>query len=140
MVWGGGRMYSNSRRDEILALVHKIAPHEDHDPKAAIIYTDSIYGSGKRVGYLYIFLFYDASEPPSTGPFADLLKIPSVMSDTKSQTYPALVGLRGCSPWYAYLDTLTSHSSSTTAKVLTRSPTVMHSGYGSSCQAREFFS
>ena len=91
-VWGGGRMYSQSRRDEVLALVHKIAPHEDHDPKAAIIYSDTIYGHGKRLGYIYVFLFYDSPEPPSTGPFADLLKIPSATSNTKSQTYTALVG------------------------------------------------
>ena len=91
-VWGGARLYSKSRRDELYALLHKIAPHEDHDPKAAIIYSDAIYGSGKRVGYIYVFLFYDAPEPPSTGPFADLLKIPSMTSDTKTQTYTALVG------------------------------------------------
>jgi hypothetical protein len=91
-VWGGGRMYSQSKRDEVLALVHKLAPHEDHDPKAAIIYTDTIYGSRKRMGYLYVFLFYDAPEPPSAGPLADLLKVPSVISNTKSQTYTELVG------------------------------------------------
>lgn len=97
-VWGGARLYSKSKRDEVLALVHKIAPHEDHDPKAAIIYSDSIYDSGKRMGYLYVFLFYDAPEPPSAGPFADLLKIPSVTSDTKSQTYTSLVGYAVLSP------------------------------------------
>jgi hypothetical protein len=91
-VWGGGRMYLKSKRDEILALVHRIAPHEDHDPKAAIIYSDALYGSGKKLGYIYVFFFYDAPEPPSTGPFAELMKIPSVMSDTKSQTYTELVG------------------------------------------------
>lgn len=90
-VWGGGRMYSKSKRDEVLALVHKISPHEDHDPKAAIIYTDAIYNRGKRMGYIYVFLFYDGPEPPSEGPFADLLKIPSVSSSTKSQTYTELV-------------------------------------------------
>ncbi len=95
-VWGGGRMYSKSKRDEVLALVHKIAPHEDHDPKAAIIYSDTIFLNG--MGYIYVFLFYDSPEPPSAGPFADLLKIPSVTSDTRSQTYTSLVGYAVLSP------------------------------------------
>lgn len=71
--------------------MHKFIPYSNEDPKAAIITTSLILTGGSRINLM--FYFYDGEKPPTTGPFADFLKIKSTLDTTKTQTYPELVSL-----------------------------------------------
>lgn len=61
------------------------------DPKSAIILTnlDAVGG----ITTIVMFYFYDGPTPPTTGAFADFLKIPSILDITKTQKYSELVGI-----------------------------------------------
>jgi hypothetical protein len=88
-VWGGIRTYDESKTDELYEAMHKFIPYSNEDPKAAIIVTSLILTGSSRINLL--FYFYDGEKPPTTGAFADLLKIKSTLSTTKTQSYPDLV-------------------------------------------------
>ncbi|WZH40712.1 LOW QUALITY PROTEIN: FAD-binding PCMH-type domain-containing protein [Fusarium acuminatum] len=87
-VWGGTRVYDESKTEELYKAMHKFIPYSNEDPKAAIIVTSLILTGGSKLNLL--FYFYDGEQPPTSGPFADLLKIKSTLSSTKTQSYPAL--------------------------------------------------
>lgn len=90
-VWGGIRTYDESKTDELYEAMHKFIPYSNKDPKAAIITTSLILTGSSRINLM--FYFYDGEKPPTTGPFADFLKIKSTLSTTKTQSYPELVSL-----------------------------------------------
>jgi hypothetical protein len=69
--------------------MHEFIPYSNEDPKAAIIVTSLILTGSSRINLL--FYFYQGKKPPTTGAFADLLKIKSTLSTTKTQSYPDLV-------------------------------------------------
>jgi hypothetical protein len=64
-------------------------PGGAEDPKSAIILTniDAVGG----ITTIIIFYFYDGPTPPTTGPFADFLSIPSILDVTSTQSYAQLV-------------------------------------------------
>ena len=80
-------MYSGSKADEIHAALHNFVPGEDD--KAAIILTDIIALGSARL--FLIFYYYEAEEPPTTGPFSQFLNIDSIIDTTKTQSYSELV-------------------------------------------------
>lgn len=88
-VWGGIRTYDESKTDELYKAMHEFIPYSNEDPKAAIIVTSLILTGSSRINLL--FYFYQGEKPPTTGAFADLLKIKSTLSTTKTQSYPDLV-------------------------------------------------
>ncbi|KAF4455710.1 hypothetical protein F53441_2027 [Fusarium austroafricanum] len=92
-VWGGIRMYDESKTDEIYEAMHRFIPYNSKDPKAAIIVTNLILTGSTRPNLL--FYFYDGEKPPTSGPFADLLKIKSTYDSTKIQSYPDLLKSNG---------------------------------------------
>ncbi|RBR24909.1 uncharacterized protein FIESC28_02327 [Fusarium coffeatum] len=92
-VWGGIRTYDESKTDELYAAMHKFIPYSNEDPKAAIITTSLILTGSSRINLM--FYFYDGEKPPTTGPFADFLKIKSTLSTTKTQSYPELLKSNG---------------------------------------------
>ncbi|KAF9773987.1 hypothetical protein IL306_008085 [Fusarium sp. DS 682] len=87
-VWGGIRTYDEAKTDELYETMHKFIPYSNDDPKAAIIVTSLILTGSSRINLL--FYFYDGEKPPTTGPFADFLKIKSTLDTTKTQSYPDL--------------------------------------------------
>ncbi|KAF4333310.1 6-hydroxy-d-nicotine oxidase [Fusarium beomiforme] len=92
-VWGGIRTYDESKTDELYETMHKFIPYSNEDPKAAIIVTSLILTGSSRINLL--FYFYDGEKPPTTGPFADFLKIKSTLDTTKTQSYPDLLKSNG---------------------------------------------
>ncbi|KAI1816978.1 FAD-binding domain-containing protein [Poronia punctata] len=88
-VWGGYRIYDPSQATKIFEALHAFAATGAQDPKAAIIETNLILVTGLKSHLMYFF--YDGPEPPSSGPFADFLKIPSLISTTKKQGYAKLL-------------------------------------------------
>ena len=85
------RIYDESKTDDIYKALHEFIPYNNLDPKAAIIVT-SIVAVGSSKAFI-VFYFYDAEEPPTSGPFADFLKIKSLIAITKKQTYAELVSI-----------------------------------------------
>ncbi|KAM0232511.1 hypothetical protein ACHAP5_010683 [Fusarium lateritium] len=92
-VWGGTRIYDGSQTEELYKAMHEFIPYSNEDPKAAIIVTSLIAIGGIKLNLL--FYFYDGEKPPTSGPFADLLKIKTTISTTKTQSYPALLESNG---------------------------------------------
>jgi hypothetical protein len=88
-VRGGTRVYDESKTEELYKAMHEFIPYSNEDPKAAIIVTSLILTGGSKLNLL--FYFYDGEKPPTSGPFADLLKIKTTLSTTKTQSYPDLV-------------------------------------------------
>lgn len=88
-VWGGMRIYDAKYSDQIFQALHSFVPGGPEDPKAAIILTNVDAVGGLTT--LIIFYFYDGPAAPTEGPFADFLKIPSILSTTKTQDYASLV-------------------------------------------------
>ncbi|KAJ4245724.1 hypothetical protein NW762_013848 [Fusarium torreyae] len=64
-VWGGMRIYDESKTDDIYKALHEFIPHNNLDPKAAIIVT-SIVAIGSSKAFI-VFYFYDGEEPPTSG-------------------------------------------------------------------------
>ncbi|KAJ4301983.1 hypothetical protein N0V88_002114 [Collariella sp. IMI 366227] len=87
-VWGGMRMYSGGKADEIYAALHNFVPGNAADEKAAIILTDITAIGGVKM--FLMFYFYAAPEPPKTGPLAQFLNIDSIIDITKTQSYAEL--------------------------------------------------
>ncbi|KAH8729946.1 hypothetical protein BGZ61DRAFT_346541 [Ilyonectria robusta] len=92
-VWGGLRIYEESKTDEIFKALHNFIPANGQEQKAAIIVSNLVAIGGTRA--FIIFYFYDGPTPPTSGPFADFLKIGSLISITKAQTYPQLLEFNG---------------------------------------------
>jgi hypothetical protein len=90
MVWGGQCVYDDSQSDAMYAALHNFMASGEQDPKAAIIFTDLILTLGIETKLL--FVFYDGPTPPTSGPFADFFKIPSVNCLPRTQKYSDLVG------------------------------------------------
>ena len=88
-VWGGIRIYDASKTDEIFNALHDFVPSSNQDSKAAIIITN-LFAVASIEAFL-VFYFYDGEQPPTTGPFADLLKIGFLVDQTSTQTYANLV-------------------------------------------------
>jgi hypothetical protein len=90
-VWGGSRIYSEKQAEALYEALHDFVPANAEDPKEAIIFTDLIILGGEK---LYLnFYFYDGPEPPTTGPLAKFLEIPSTIDSCKTQSYADLVSL-----------------------------------------------
>ncbi|VUC24032.1 unnamed protein product [Clonostachys rosea] len=87
-VWGGIRIYDASQTDKIFKTLHDFVPGSNNDTKAAIIVTN--ISAVASLNAFLIFYFYDGENPPTEGPFADFLTIPSLVSITGTQTYPEL--------------------------------------------------
>ncbi|KAF2183270.1 FAD-binding domain-containing protein [Zopfia rhizophila CBS 207.26] len=92
-VWGGSRVYTGDKQDEIFAALHRFIPYGHQDPKAAIIISDVI--AVGKTSIILVFYFYDGPESPSTGPFADFLKIIPTTTLTYTQSYADLLTLNG---------------------------------------------
>lgn len=88
-VWGGLCTYDDTQSDAIYAALHHFMASGEQDPKAAIILTDLILTLGVKTKLL--FSFYDGPTPPTSGPFADFFKIPSVECLPRTQKYSELV-------------------------------------------------
>ncbi|RVD81180.1 uncharacterized protein DFL_009054 [Arthrobotrys flagrans] len=92
-VWGGMRIYDGSKADAIFKALHDFVPYNTQDKKAAIIASHTFAIGGTRA--FIMFYFYDGETPPTTGPFADFLKIDSIIDITETQTYPELLKSNG---------------------------------------------
>ncbi|KAM5345972.1 hypothetical protein ACJ41O_011833 [Fusarium nematophilum] len=94
-VWGGMRIYNGDKKDQIFKALHDFVPYSNEDSKGAIIVTN-IFAVGSTELFI-VFYFYDGEKPPTSGPFADLLKLDSILDQTSTQTYaklplPSIVG------------------------------------------------
>ncbi|KAF7557969.1 hypothetical protein G7Z17_g240 [Cylindrodendrum hubeiense] len=92
-VWGGLRIYDESKTNEIFKALHEFVPSNNQEQKAAIIVSNLVAVGGTRA--FIIFYFYDGETPPTSGPFADFLQIGSLIDATKTQTYPELLESNG---------------------------------------------
>ncbi|KAH7153379.1 hypothetical protein EDB81DRAFT_931853 [Dactylonectria macrodidyma] len=92
-VWGGLRIYDESKTDEVFKALHNFVPGNNQEQKAAIIVSNLVAIGGTRA--FIIFYFYDGETPPTSGPFADFLKIGSLIDITKTQAYPNLLEFNG---------------------------------------------
>jgi hypothetical protein len=88
-VWGGSRIYDPSQDNALFAALHSFTKNGASDPKAAIIHTNLVLIGG--ITSHLVYYFYDGPTPPTTGPFADFLSIPALVSNTSIQSYPTLV-------------------------------------------------
>ena len=93
-VWGGVRLYRRGRWDRLQTVLHNFTITGAEDPKAAIIFAD--FFMFKKLSLYMVFLFYDGEEPPTTGPFADLLEVPAMVDFTSTKKYSSLVSFIGC--------------------------------------------
>lgn len=91
-VWGGMRVFTKSQSSTLISILHKFTPANELDPRAALIYSDLVTVAGNMT---IMHLFYDNPEPPTVGPFAELLKVPSVFSTTKTRKYSDLLAANG---------------------------------------------
>lgn len=80
-------MYDASKAEEIYAALHNLVPGEDD--KAAVILTDTIAIGSAQI--FLLFYYYEAEEPPTTGPFAQFLNIDSIVDTTSKTSYSDLV-------------------------------------------------
>lgn len=93
-VWGGSRVYlGKDKINEVLAAAYQFTAENEDDTKAAIIPATQVFAPGGELGpdFLLLYIFYDGSEPPTSGPLAKLLDIKPSTDNTKTQSYPALV-------------------------------------------------
>ncbi|KAK6519206.1 hypothetical protein TWF281_003895 [Arthrobotrys megalospora] len=92
-VWGGLRIYDESKSNDIFQALHGFVPDNTQEQKAAIIVSNLFAIGGTRA--FIVFYFYDAENPPASGPFANFLKIGSLIDITKTQTYAELLKSNG---------------------------------------------
>jgi hypothetical protein len=88
-VWGGFCTYSQLQEKKLYSILHDFVGHGAKDPKAAIIFSDLVLGGGTK--QKIIFYFYDGPTRPTTGPFADFFKVPSLACLPRKQKYSDLV-------------------------------------------------
>lgn len=93
-VFGGSCFYDNSNADKLYAALHNFVANGAQDPKAAIIFTDLAALGGLQLKAIYYF--YDGPTAPTTGPFADFLKISNPLCLPKTQKYSELVRFYPC--------------------------------------------
>lgn len=87
-VWGGSCFYDDSKEDELYTILHDFTAHGAQDPKAAIIFSDLILATGIKLKLL--FYFYDNPIPPTSGPFAEFIKVSNLACKPKTQKYSEL--------------------------------------------------
>ncbi|GAB0134519.1 hypothetical protein EsDP_00002886 [Epichloe bromicola] len=92
-IWGGSRIYDASKADQIFEALHNFIPQNVHEQKSAIIVSDVLFLGGANS--LLVFYFHDGPEPPSSGPLAAFLKIPSLLDTTASQSYAKFLEANG---------------------------------------------
>lgn len=88
-VFGGMCFYALGQDEALYDALHNFAGTGASDPKAAIIFTDVVLIAGIEAKIL--FYFYDGPTAPTSGPFADFLKIPSLVCGPRTQKYSELV-------------------------------------------------
>jgi hypothetical protein len=88
-VWGGSCAYDQTEEKKLYAVLHDFNGHGAEDPKAAIIFSDLVLPAG--IMTKLIFYFYDGPTPPTSGPFADFLKVPGLACVPRTQKYSELV-------------------------------------------------
>ena len=88
-VWGGFRVYDADQAEQLYAALHDFVPQDASNEEEAIIFTDNIAAGGLKT--FVIFYFHGKPQPPSAGPLARFLSIPSILDTTKSQSYADLV-------------------------------------------------
>lgn len=93
-IWGGVRFYHRGRWDRLQAALHEFTITGAEDPKAAIIFAD--FFMYRNMGLYMAFFFYDSEEPPTAGPFADLLEVPAMGGFTSTRKYSSLVRFAVC--------------------------------------------
>lgn len=83
---------NTANANQIYTALHNYVPGKADAGKSAIILSnvDAVGG----ITTIIMFFFYDGPNPPSTGPLADFLKIPSLIDMTSTQTYAELVSSR----------------------------------------------
>ena len=89
IVWGGFRLYDAGKAEELYAALHDFVPQDANSGEEAIIFTDIIAAGGLKT--FVVFYYYGNPQPPTTGPLARFLAIPSILDTTKSQSYADLV-------------------------------------------------
>ncbi|KAL1644043.1 hypothetical protein SLS61_008976 [Didymella pomorum] len=87
-VYGGFCLYDESQDDKIHAALHEFTANGAQDPKAAIIVSQLVAVGGSKSNIMYTF--YDGPTPPTSGPFADFLKIPGIGCNPKTRSYADL--------------------------------------------------
>ncbi|KAF2853371.1 FAD-binding domain-containing protein [Plenodomus tracheiphilus IPT5] len=93
-VWGGFCTYDPAQDTELYAALHQYAGNGSAaDPKSAIIFTDLVAAGGLTTKVVYYF--YDGPARPTSGPFADFFKIPSLTCLPKTQKYSELLKSNG---------------------------------------------
>ncbi|KAK7956316.1 uncharacterized protein PG986_005538, partial [Apiospora aurea] len=92
-VWGGVKIYRRSRWEQLHAALHDFTSAGAEDPKGAIIFAD--FFMYRNLGLYTVFFFYDGEKPPSTGPFAEMLKVPATVSFTSTKKYSSLLWSNG---------------------------------------------
>lgn len=94
-IWGGVRVYRRKRWEQLQAALHGFVTTGAEDPKAAIIFAD--FFMFKNAGVYSVFFFYDGENPPSTGPFAEMLKVSATVDFTSTKRYSSMVRLASLS-------------------------------------------
>lgn len=94
-VWGGLRVYTGSQSLALYPLLHKFIPVPDKDPRAALIFTE-VHTLGATLTMVHYC--YDAPNPPSTGPYAELLKLPAMTNLCKTMKYSEMLKYNGWGP------------------------------------------
>jgi hypothetical protein len=87
-VWGGYRIYTTGKRDQIYAGFHDFVKNPNPDPKAAIIVNTS-YATQGIITYM-VYFFYDGPKP-APGAFGNLVDIPSLIDLCAERDYADLV-------------------------------------------------
>lgn len=88
-IWGGVRLYRQNRWEGLQAALHNFITAGAEDPKAAIIFAD--FFMFKNWGIYMVFFFYDGENPPSTGPLAEMLRVPAMADFTSTKKYSSMV-------------------------------------------------
>jgi FAD/FMN-containing dehydrogenase len=88
-VYGGFCLYDSKQDDKLYAALHNFIANGAQDPKAAIIFSNIVALGGLKTNIIYTF--YDGPSPPTTGPFADFLKISGIACVPKKRSYANLV-------------------------------------------------
>ncbi len=91
-VYGGFCLYDSNKDDSLYANLHDFVANGAQDPKAAIIFSQIVALGGLKTNTIYTF--YDGPTPPTTGPFADLLKISGTACFPRERSYASLVSFQ----------------------------------------------
>lgn len=97
VVWGGTRLYDTTNADRLYKALHNFVPETPDSGKSAVIFTKLDVVGG--IDMLLLFFFYDGPTPPTSGPFSEFLKVPSIIDTTGTQRYAQLVGSRAVIRW-----------------------------------------